>query len=238
MKQEIEEILSLRLEIKELNTRFLANQETLETSFDHLDLRSVSEVLKQSKSLLEDKQKLLGLIDDIRQTFDFYSTCQTMFETADESILEPLKSSVRGAEAALMLKLDEYIKFFPIEKIEQAKRFIVDIKLPTDCQDRKKFNDDEILSRIESMIKILPNDELFLASEVATQESKLAVDTFAGALICQGTSLRSSSRHVFTNFLNTSVRFFLPSTYYLIFILFFSNVKKLCLNFYQPKIMF
>ena len=192
MKQEIQEILSLRLEIKELNTRLLANQETLKTSFDHLDLRSVSEVLKRAKSLLEDKPKLLGLIDDIRQTFDFYTTCQTMFETADESILEPLKSSVRGAEAALMLKLDEYVKLFPIEKIEQAKRLIMDVKLPSDSQDRKKFNDEEILTRIESMIKVLPNGELFLASEVATQESRLAVDTFAGALICQGTSLRSA----------------------------------------------
>ena len=192
MKQEIQEILSIRLEIKELNTRLLANQETLKTSFDHLDLRSVSEVLKRAKSLLEDKPKLLGLIDDIRQTFDFYTTCQTMFETADESILEPLKSSVKGAEAALMLKLDEYIKLFPIEKIERTKRFIMDIKLPSECQDRKKFNDEEILTRIESMIKTLPNDELFLASEVATQESKLAVDALAGALICQGTSLRSA----------------------------------------------
>ena len=154
MKQEIQEILSLRLEIKELNTRFLANQEKLKTSFDHLDLRSVAEVLKRAKSLLEDKPKLLGLIDDIRQTFDFYTTCQTMFETADESILEPLKSSVRGAESALMLKLDEYIKLFPIDKIEEAKRLIMDIKLPSDCQDRKKFNDEEILTRIESMIKV------------------------------------------------------------------------------------
>ena len=205
MKQEIQEIVSLRLEIKELNTRLLANQETLKTSFDHLDLRSVSEVLKRAKSLLEDKPKLLGLIDDIRQTFDFYTTCQTMFETADESILEPLKISVRGAEAALILKLDEYIKLFPIEKIEQTKRLIMDIKLPSDCQDRKKFNDEEILTRIESMIKVLPNGQLFLASEVAAQESKLAVDAFAGALICQGTSLRSSSRHVFTIFLKFNI---------------------------------
>ena len=196
MKQEIQEILSLRLEIKELNTRLLANQETLKTSFDHLDLRSVAEVLKRAKSLLEDKPKLLGLIDDIRQTFDFYTTCQTMFETADESILEPLKSSVKGAEAALMLKLDEYIKLFPIEKIEQTKRLIMDIKLPSDCQDRKKFNDEEILTRIESMIKVLPNGQLFLASEVAAQESKVALDAFADALICQGKSLKSENPEV------------------------------------------
>ena len=172
----------------------------------------MSEVLKRAKSLLEDKPKLLGLIDDVRQTFDFYTTCQTMFETADESILEPLKSSVRGAAAALMLKLGDYVKLFPIEKIEQAKRLMMPFELGyDDCQERKTFNDEEILTRIESMIKILPNDELFLASEVATQESKLAVDTFAGALICQGTSLRS--RHGFTNFpiMYMSTNFFLPN---------------------------
>jgi len=183
MNQDIQEILSLRQQIKELNSRSSSNRAKLESSFDCLDLTSVAECLKQAKSLLEQKEKILRLIDNVRQSFDFYSTCQSMLETADESIVEPLKSSVRGAEKALMLKLDEYVKLFPIKDVEQASYSITNLKLPdSSSQEKVTFKDGEILTRIESMIKILPNDELFLASEVATQESKLALDTFAACL--------------------------------------------------------
>ena len=176
-------IVSLRLEIKDLNTRLL-------------DWRSVSEVLNRAKSLLEDKPKFLGFTDDISKWTNFYTTCQTRYETANESTLESLRR-VKVAEAALMLKLDEYIKWFPIDKIEQAKRLIMDIKLPSECQDGNEFNDEEILTRIESMIKVLPNGQLFLAIEDAAQESKVALDAFADALICQGTRLKSESPVLF-----------------------------------------
>ena len=167
-------IVSLRLEIKDLNTRLL-------------DWRSVSEVLNRAKSLLEDKAKSFN--DDITQALKRY-------ETANESTLESLRR-VKVAEAALMLKLDEYMKWFPIGKIEQAKRLIRDIKLPSECQDGNKFNDEEILTLIVSMIKVLPNVQLFLASEeVAAQKSKVALDAFADALICQGKSLKSENPEV------------------------------------------
>ena len=182
-------IVSLRLEIKDLNARLLDWKRSL-------DWRSVSEVLNRAKSLLEDKPKFLGFTDDIRKWTNFYTTCQTRYETANESTLESLRR-VKVAEAALMLKLDEYIKWFPIDKIEQAKRLIMDIKLPSECQDGNEFNDEEILTRIESMIKVLPNGQLFLAIEDAAQESKVALDAFADALICQGTRLKSESPVLF-----------------------------------------
>ena len=172
-------IVSLRLEIKDLNARLLDWKRSL-------DWRSVSEVLNRAKSLLEDKAKSFN--DDITQALKRY-------ETANESTLESLRR-VKVAEAALMLKLDEYIKWFPIDKIEQAKRLIMDIKLPSECQDGNEFNDEEILTRIESMIKVLPNGQLFLAIEDAAQESKVALDAFADALICQGKSLKSENPEV------------------------------------------
>ena len=183
-------IVSLRLEIKDLNARLLDWKRSL-------DWRSVSEVLNRAKSLLEDKPKFLGFTDDISKWTNFYTTCQTRYETANESTLESLRR-VKVAEAALMLKLDEYMKWFPIGKIEQAKRLIRDIKLPSECQDGNKFNDEEILTLIVSMIKVLPNVQLFLASEeVAAQKSKVALDAFADALICQGTRLKSESPVLF-----------------------------------------
>ena len=173
-------IVSLRLEIKDLNARLLDWKRSL-------DWRSVSEVLNRAKSLLEDKAKSFN--DDITQALKRY-------ETANESTLESLRR-VKVAEAALMLKLDEYMKWFPIGKIEQAKRLIRDIKLPSECQDGNKFNDEEILTLIVSMIKVLPNVQLFLASEeVAAQKSKVALDAFADALICQGKSLKSENPEV------------------------------------------
>ena len=164
-------IVSLRLEIKDLNARLLDWKRSL-------DWRSVSEVLNRAKSLLEDKAKSFN--DDITQALK-------------TSVFPPVKE----AEAALMLKLDEYMKWFPIGKIEQAKRLIRDIKLPSECQDGNEFNDEEILTRIESMIKVLPNGQLFLAIEDAAQESKVALDAFADALICQGTRLKSESPVLF-----------------------------------------
>ena len=164
-------IVSLRLEIKDLNARLLDWKRSL-------DWRSVSEVLNRAKSLLEDKAKSFN--DDITQALK-------------TSVFPPVKE----AEAALMLKLDDYFKWFPIDKIEQAKRLIMDIKLPSECQDGNEFNDEEILTRIESMIKVLPNGQLFLAIEDAAQESKVALDAFADALICQGTRLKSESPVLF-----------------------------------------
>ena len=163
--------MSLRLEIKDLNARLLDWKRSL-------DWRSVSEVLNRAKSLLEDKAKSFN--DDITQALK-------------TSVFPPVKE----AEAALMLKLDDYFKWFPIDKIEQAKRLIMDIKLPSECQDGNEFNDEEILTRIESMIKVLPNGQLFLAIEDAAQESKVALDAFADALICQGTRLKSESPVLF-----------------------------------------
>ena len=161
-------IVSLRLEIKDLNARLLDWKRSL-------DWRSVSEVLNRAKSLLEDKAKSFN--DDITQALK-------------TSVFPPVKE-------ALMLKLDEYMKWFPIGKIEQAKRLIRDIKLPSECQDGNKFNDEEILTLIVSMIKVLPNVQLFLASEeVAAQKSKVALDAFADALICQGKSLKSENPEV------------------------------------------
>ena len=150
-------------------------------------------MLKQAKSLYEQKTKFQSLTESVRKSFDFYATCQTMLEKSDESLHDVLKTSVKGAEGALTMKLDEYLKGFPIKEIENVQKMIMGIK-GLDFQaeiDGEDFDEDQVLPRIEAMIKGLPNDELALASEVASKESKHALDSLAGALTCMSSIITS-----------------------------------------------
>ena len=185
MDQELKEIVSLRFQIRDLNARLSSSQKNKKTKpFNYF--KGVIGIMEQAKSLYEQKTKFLSLTEGVRKSFDFYATCQTMLENSDESLHDVLKISVKGAEGALTMKLDEYLKGFPIKEIENVQKMIIGIK-GLDFQaeiDGEDFDEDQVLPRIEAMIKGLPNDELALASKVASNEIKHALDSLAGALTC------------------------------------------------------
>ena len=190
MEEELKEIVSLRFQIRDLNASLSSSTRIVPSK----PFKGVIGILKQAKSLYEQKTKFQSLTEGVRKSFDFYATCQTMLENSDESLHDVLKTSVKGAEGALTMKLDEYLNGFPIKEIKQAHNLIMDIKVldfQAESIDGEQFNEDQVLPRIEAMIKGLPNDELALASQVAKKESSQALDTLAGALTCMASIITS-----------------------------------------------
>ena len=125
MEEELKEIVSLRFQIRDLNASLSSSTRTVPSK----PFKGVIGILKQAKSLYEQKTKFQSLTEGVRKSFDFYATCQTMLENSDESLHDVLKTSVKGAEGALTMKLDEYLNGFPIKEIKQAHNLIMDIKV-------------------------------------------------------------------------------------------------------------
>lgn len=185
----MEEVMALRFRIKELNGLQSAKKS------DELDfltsVKGVLRILAEAKAIYEVNDKILGLRDGVAKAFGFVSTCQTMMKTSDESIREALEISVKGAENALKTKLSNFLEIFPKERIILVKDLIMNVsKIPTGQGDRQNFNkifkEDDILTRIESMMKKLGDDQTskLEANEAAAQESAHALATLSGTLVC------------------------------------------------------
>merc|ERR1712156_440693 len=187
MKKELEELMTLRFRIKELK------KVQYEKKSDELDfltsVKGVLKILAEAKAIYEVNNKLLALRDDVAKAFGFYTTCQEMIKTSDVSIRDALEISVKGAGNALKKRLTDFIEQFPKEKIIQIKDLIMDVKIPTEKERQnvnKIFKDDDILFRIESMMKELGDDEAskIEANVVAEKESAHALATLSGSLVC------------------------------------------------------
>jgi len=183
MERVLKEILSIRSQIEALNTCSKSCLEELEASFDLKDLGNVKETLKRAKSLLEQRPKFLVLSEGVRKTYDFHCTCRKQLKSSEaecKEIQEALRRAVKGAESALTVKLDDYLKKFPIQAVEEARNYITEMKI-SHCQPEAKFTDDELLSPIEFFIKVLPDENMSMASDSASQESKIALKSLADA---------------------------------------------------------
>jgi len=184
MKRDLEMLMALRFRIKELN--ILQNAKKSDEKEFLTSVKGVLRILKEAKAIYELRQKMLGLRNEVSKTFGFLSTCQTMLKTSDESVRGALKNSVTGAEEALKTKLSEYLEIFPKKEILQVKDFIMDAKSPGAGKVGKRIEQDDILSRIESMMKKLVNDHpsQMEACEAAANESTKALATLSGAIAC------------------------------------------------------
>jgi len=183
MERELKGILSLRADIEALNIRSKLSLEKLEHSFDFKNLRNLVETLKKTKSLLEQKQKFLELVDGVRKMYDFHDICQTNLESSSgesEVYQQALRATLKGAKSAFTTKLDEYLDKLPILAVEEARDHIKEIKISDkDRRTGKEFTDDEIFSHIEYFIKILPDNQLCTVSDVASHESRTALKLLA-----------------------------------------------------------
>merc|ERR1711962_1139330 len=187
MKKELEELMTLRFRIKDLKKVQSAKKS------DELDfltsVKGVLKILAEAKAIYEVNNRLLALRDDVAKAFGFYTTCQEMIKTSDVSIRDALEISVKGAGNALKKRLTDFIEQFPKEKIIQIKDLIIDVKIPSEKERQnvnKIFKDDDILFRIESMMKELGDDEAskIAANVVAEKESAHALATLSGSLVC------------------------------------------------------
>ena len=132
MERELKGILSLRTDIEALNVRSKLSLEKLENSFDFKNLRNLVETLKKTKSLLEQKQKFLELVDGVRKMYDFHDICRTNLESSSgesEVYQQALRATLKGAKSAFTTKLDEYLDKFPILAVEEARDHIKEIKI-------------------------------------------------------------------------------------------------------------
>jgi len=183
MERQLREIWSLRADIEILNASSKSSNEKLETSFDLKKLGDVVETLKRAKSLLEQRQKFQDLTDGVRKIFDFHHICQMNLESSmgdSKEYVEALETTLKGARSALTTKLDDYLKNFPFQEVEETRNYITEMNISEkDRRAGKEFTNLEILSHIEYFIKILPNDQLSIVSDVATQESKNTLDLLA-----------------------------------------------------------
>jgi len=188
MMRELEEVMALRFRIKELNR--LQNVKKSDEKEFLTSVKGVLRILKEAKAIYEERQKMLGLRNEVSRTFGFFSTCQMMLKTSDESVREALQNSVKGAEEALKTKLAEYLKIFPKKEIIQVKDLIMDVKFPTEHgavgKVDKRIEEDDILPRIESMMKKLVDDHpsQMESCEAAAKESAKALATLSGAFAC------------------------------------------------------
>ena len=106
-------------------------------------------------------------------------------------------------------RLTDFIEQFPKEKIIQIKDLIMDVKIPSDQERQnvnKIFKDDDILFRIESMMKELGDDEAskIEANVVAEKESAHALATLSGSLVCISSFVAPNNSLENQRFINVS----------------------------------
>ena len=132
MERQLRDILSLRSDIEILNASSKSSNEKLETSFDLKKLGDVVETLKRAKSLLEQRQKFQDLTDGVRKIFDFHHVCQMNLESSmgdSKEYVEALETTLKGAKSALTTKLDDYLKNFPFQEVEETRNYITEMKI-------------------------------------------------------------------------------------------------------------
>ena len=191
-KLTVRKIVELRRKVEQLKTKgFISKEGSQEESKMQLI------ALRMAEKFLQNRRETTKIIAQIRSTFDLYSASKRVLITAekDPPFHEILMKAHGGTVKALHAKLTEFLEAFPVRHANELNQIIKKMRHPEWEKDTlfdPSRGEDAVLKDVQSLLQnvTFPNQGI---DEKLYNETKLHLETLAGAMVCVASILDPSN---------------------------------------------